>query len=700
MNIEKIGNIIATRRRDLGYTQDQLGEILCVSGKAVSKWERGLSLPDGALFGKIAVALKISIDQLLSGNLDDISRSSNALSSSEDIAHKSFLSPLEVDLSENKNLGFVSPFLFGNNLEHTRSSVCGGLSAQILRNRKFVGKPSPMEGVALEWFSVGEKCFCAFGEPYTHHDREHYHMHRALECNSQDILCLEENFEVGIGQHGLFVEANKVYDFAVVLKSAVNINVKVVLCDRKGEKIYAEKFINVSGGKVWERFELELMSCEDDFDCDLRMTFSDKGCLSVGAVSLMDHNNFRGLRKDVIEQMKALGISILRWPGGNFAGEYNWFDGLLPRDERAPFESFMHLETQAHTMGYDMHEMNTDDFIALCREIGAVPYITINIAWNTPEENAAWVEYCNGDTTTKYGKLRAERGNPEPYNVLLWSLGNEMGYGHMEGDNSPSGYSRLAGENGKKMLEKSDNLTLCSSGPYPNKEWINYSARPLGDIAPLVSAHYYAPSPSYRDLSRLVAEYEKCISGVAVTRSKIGELREMLGEKQKISFDEWNVWLSWYRQSSIIDGIYSAMMMHMFIDEAHKGGIELVCHFEAVNEGLIKVMPNKALLTAAGKAVALMSVHSNAKLVYADDFTVVSEKNGTTSVTFINPSPDKKNRFVLKNAKLKCVESRAYVGKDLLPCSDFEECELEYGASGDDISFELPPLSIGFAKLN
>lgn len=143
----------------------------------------------------------------------------------------------------------------------------------------------------------------------------------------------------------------------------------------------------------------------------MRITFAKRGCIHIGCVSLMNKDNFRGMRRDVIDAMKEIGIRVLRWPGGNFAGEYCWFDGLLPVDERAPFESCMALETQPHTLGYDFHEINTDDFIALCREIDAEPYITVNLAWNTPEENAAWVEYCNGDLSTEYGRLRAERGH-------------------------------------------------------------------------------------------------------------------------------------------------------------------------------------------------------------------------------------------------------------------------------------------------
>ena len=75
----------------------------------------------------------------------------------------------------------------------------------------------------------------------------------------------------------------------------------------------------------------------------------------------------------------------------------------------------MENETQPFTHGYDMHEIDTDDFIALCREIGAEPFLTINAAWDSPEVCAAWVEYCNGPAESKYGRLRAQRGHQEPY---------------------------------------------------------------------------------------------------------------------------------------------------------------------------------------------------------------------------------------------------------------------------------------------
>lgn len=701
MDMIKIGTLIAKRRNDLGYTQDELGEILGVTGKAVSKWERGLSSPDVSLINRIAVELKLSIAQLLEGCITDFELSSNLIHQNEITSEANFNFKEKIEFS-NKNLGIVSPFLFGNNLEHTRSSVCNGLSAQMLKNRKFVGKPSAMEGVAQGWYVIGEKTYCAFSTPYTHHYSEHYHMKRMLECNAQQVINFNVGEESGIGQHEIFISSSIIYEFAIVLKSKENMVLQISLTDRWGKTVYASDSLNVKKNDQWERYTLELSPLQDDPDGDLRITFSTVGCLDIGCVSLMNKNNFRGMRIDVIEAMKDVGIKLLRWPGGNFAGEYNWFDGLLPVDERAPLESYQHLETQPHTLGYDFHEINTDDFIALCREIGAEPFITINPAWNTPEENAAWVEYCNGNANTTYGSLRAERGNAEPYNVMLWSLGNEFGYGHMEGDNSANGYSHLARENGMRMLEVSPNLTLCSSGPYPNKEWIDYSAKPLADIAKFVSLHYYAGGykngPSYASAEEIRESYKTCISSVKIAQNKVRKMRELLGDETiKISFDEWNVWYGWYRPSCLIDGIFTGMMMNMIIGEAQTRGIGFACQFEAVNESAMSVTPTSALLTATGQALALMKVHAEGTLLYVDDCSVATEKEGTVSITVVNPSYDME-KTVLFECNKDIILSKLYEGKSLCPHNRFEISDLLVRKNVDYNEIEIPPHSIAFIQ--
>ena len=585
----------------------------------------------------------------------------------------------------------VSSDLFGCNLEHTRANIFKGLSAQMLRNRKFAGKPNICCSVPAEWYPIGEKTLFKMSlRAYTRHS-EGYHMKRAHECNSINVFNPDPERTGGLGQHEVAVTGGWTYDFAIVVKTHGPVKLAVSLTSRGGKEVYASAIVDADAAD-WERYTLKLKPDTTDEDADLRICLVGTGSMFVGAVSLMPEDNFRGMRRDVIALMKEMGITILRWPGGNFAGEYSWMDGLLPVDMRAPFQSYLWIETQPHSMGYDYHEINTDDFVALCREIGAKPFITINPAWNTPEENAAWVEYCNGDVTTKYGKIRAERGFEEPFNVQLWSLGNEFGYGHMEGDNTPAGYCRIATDNGKMMLETDNGLRLCSSGPYPNKDWAENAAKPLVSVAPLVSLHYYGHQPMFFNADCVEEEYYACAEDVATMRQLAHQHRDQLSDDLKISFDEWNVWYAWYRPSSVTDGVYHALALHMLMAEAGPCGIELACHFEAINEGLIEVHPDWAELTAQGQMFKLMKNHAGGKLRYTAPEAVMTENDdGMMTATVVNAA-----LYGWKNVEFgacgECVEAKLYSSDSILPPSYFSETDVLDQIQNNSV--RIPPHSV------
>ena len=700
MDTNKIGKFIAELRRELGYTQEELGKRLNVTDKAISKWERGLSFPDISIINRLVVELKISISELLNGERFLLLSSNLTSAERQNRITGELFSNGKIRLDYNtQNDSIVSPYLFGNNLEHSRSDISGGISAQMLRNRKFVGKPGPMNGTAMEWFPIGQATYCSFTKGYTHHIKEKYHMRRSMEHNSQFIRNFAEGEVAGFGQHGLFIRKEKTYEFAAVVKSDTALDLTAQLCDRSGKTVFAKTVLPVAKNTgEWVRYTALLSPAASSEDADLRITFTADAAVTFGAVSLLPTDHFHGMRRDVIAQMKEMGIKVLRWPGGNFAGEYSWFDGLLPVDERSPFESYMHFETQPHTGGYDFHEINTDDFIALCREIGAEPFLTLNLTWNTAEENAAWVEYCNGDETTEYGKLRAERGHPEPYSVMLWSLGNEFGYGHMEGDNTPSGYTFLAMESGKKMLEVCPNLTFCAAGPYPHPQWAQYSARPLKSLVPLVSLHDYAQSfPTWSKDADLREEYEACLSGVENARGKIREVRAQIDPMQKISFDEWNLWYAWFRPSGVLEGIFTALMLHMIIGEAPKSGIDLAAQFEAVNESAIRVLPDRAFLTATGQAFSIIKHHINGFLYHASDCAVATGNSGVVTATLVNPQFEGEKVFDLPETGDR-VDAVLYLGETVYPGSLFRRVPLAVKRENGRLIVSVPAHSIALIR--
>ena len=595
----------------------------------------------------------------------------------------------------------VSPLLFGTNIEHTRACVFKGLSAQMLRNRKFAGKPTCRTGQASEWYKIGDKPYLGFDESYTRHHAL-YHMRRANEMYSQRILNVREGAIAGIGQHELTVTKGKKYLFRIVARTDTPLVLSAALTSRFGSCVYASADITIKSAD-WETYEAALECPADDADADLRLTFTARASLLIGAVSLMPEDNFHGMRPDVLQKLRELNIKLIRWPGGNFAGEYNWADGLLPPDMRAPLQSWLGIETQPFTQGYDYHEINTDDFIALCREVGVEPFITINPSWNTPEENAAWVEYCNGDASTPYGQLRAERGHKEKYNVRLWSLGNEFGYGHMEGENTPEGYVRLARSNAEKMLAACPEITLCSSGPYPSADWAQRSAIPLSDIVPLVSEHFYASQPKYKSAFAFEEEYEACVLSSLRLRDEIRQNRSCLPDNIGISMDEWNVWFAWNRSSNVTDAIFSALTLHMLMSEAENMNIVQACHFEAVNEGLIEVLPESARLTAQGEIFSLMSGHIGGSIRLRGMEAFVTENEGGLYLTSVNPSYSRARQLIIPlkgNACVYSVESALlYESEDVIPPSDFSVREVSIAAEKDSYIFEMPAHSVMAVRL-
>jgi len=695
MNMQKTGAFIQAARKRLNLSQQALGEYLSVTDKAVSKWERGLACPDIENLKNMALLFRCSISDIVDGVQLDSSHSSNLPMDlpAEPIAQKSPADDVTVTL-DYTSAQSVSPLLFGDNLEHTRGCIYGGLSAEMLRNRKFVGKPGRY-GCAHEWYAIGENPYLYFGASYTRHG-DGYRMRRSHERNAQFITNYTPGV-VGMGQKDLYLAADTDYDFTAAVRSFSGNLLTVSLIGHDGT-VYDSKTLAAVPGDYRE-VTVRLHSVQKDAEARLEITFDTVGTVMIGAMSLMPSENFRGMRLDVIEKIKDLGIRLLRWPGGNFAGEYHWKDGLLPRNMRAPFQSYLWLETQPHSFGYDFHELNTDDFVALCREIGAEPFITLNPTWNTPEESAQWVEYCNGDETTTYGKLRAENGHPEPYNVQFWSLGNEMGYGHMEGTNTADAYAKAVREHAVKMLEVTPDLTLCSSGPYPNQEWADYSAKALADVAATVSLHHYAGMPQFMDPAKRKEEYEGFIRKVDTEfQPRMRILREQLGDSNvKISYDEWNAWYAWYRGGSVTEGIMAAAFRNMLFRNADKYGVMIACHFESVNEGAIQVHPDSVKLTPTGQAFAAMKDHANGMICALDEDVTATCKHGVVTTTLLNRSFDQEKKFTVQNCG-GVISAELYSADDVVPGTVFAVTGLAVTAVDGTIEAVLPPHSMAVLR--
>lgn len=129
--------------------------------------------------------------------------------------------------------------------------------------------------------------------------------------------------------------------------------------------------------------------------------------------------NTRGIRNDVVAALKELHIPVLRWPGGCFADEYHWRDGIGPREQRPGIYN-------SHWGGVvETNHFGTHEFLDLCEQLGAEPYICGNVGSGTVKEMQDWVEYMTSNTDSPMPTLRRMNGRAEPWKVPFFGVGNE-----------------------------------------------------------------------------------------------------------------------------------------------------------------------------------------------------------------------------------------------------------------------------------
>jgi alpha-N-arabinofuranosidase len=257
---------------------------------------------------------------------------------------------------------------------------------------------------------------------------------------------------------------------------------------------------------------------------------------------LSDSNGFR---KDVLDEIKKLGVPIIRYPGGNFVSGYNWLDGIGPKANRPAV-----LDKAWNSM--NSNEFGTDEFLSWCRLVGTEPLLGLNLGTGTPEQAAALVEYCNLDKGTQWSNLRRKNGIAEPYKVQKWCLGNEMD-GHWQiGHMTATEYGLKAEDAARQMryVDPSLKLIACgSSGPgMPTYlEWDREVLEQCYDYVDAISLHRYFGNTTAEtggDSSKFLAlnlSMERQIEEVAAVCDVVrGHKRSP--KKLWLSFDEWNVW--------------------------------------------------------------------------------------------------------------------------------------------------------------
>ncbi|QFY12491.1 alpha-L-arabinofuranosidase [Nonomuraea phyllanthi] len=248
-----------------------------------------------------------------------------------------------------------------------------------------------------------------------------------------------------------------------------------------------------------------------------------------------------GLRRDVIELAREMGVTAVRYPGGNFVSNYEWEDGVGPASERPTRLdlAWRQIETNAFGLG---------EFMSWAGEVGVEPVMAVNLGTRGVREARDLLEYANYPGGTRWSDLRVKHGVREPYGIRVWCLGNEMDGPWQIGGKTAEEYGRLALETAKAMrrVDPDIELVACGSSNPRMPTFGSWEATVLEHCyheVDYISTHAYYDAVAGDRASYLASamEMERQIEDVIATADHVAA---KLGSRKrlKVSFDEWNVW--------------------------------------------------------------------------------------------------------------------------------------------------------------
>jgi alpha-N-arabinofuranosidase len=248
-----------------------------------------------------------------------------------------------------------------------------------------------------------------------------------------------------------------------------------------------------------------------------------------------------GLRTDVLALIRELGVTALRYPGGNFVSGYKWEDGTGPADERPRRLDLAWRSTETNRFGLS-------EYIDFVRKAGGEPMMALNLGTRGVAEALELQEYANHPSGTALSDRRIGHGDKDPYAIRLWCLGNEMDGPWQTGHKTAEEYGRLAAETARAMrqIDPDVELVACGSSNQAMPTFAAWEATVLQhayELVDYISLHaYYEERDGDRDsFLASAADMESFIENVVATCDHVGA-RLKSKKRINLSFDEWNVW--------------------------------------------------------------------------------------------------------------------------------------------------------------
>lgn len=390
--------------------------------------------------------------------------------------------------------------------------------------------------------------------------------------------------------------------------------------------------------------------------------------------------NVNGMRCDVVNALREMGIPVLRWPGGCFADEYHWKDGIGKKSERKKM-------INTHWGGVvEDNSFGTHEYFELCRQLGCDTYVNANVGSGSVKEMSEWVEYMTFDGVSPMAELRKKNGSEKPFNLKYLGVGNESwGCG---GNMDPEYYGCLYKQYNTFCRDYDSNKHIKRIACGPNAgdyHWTKVVTDKVKHHADALSLHYYTLPTGKWDHKGSATEFDKNEYNSTICKAYyIDELIKnhlaMMQSVQpngnlKLIVDEWGTWYDvepgtnpgfLYQQSTMRDAIVAALTLNIFNKHADKIIMANIAQTVNVLQSVILTDGEKMVKTPTYYVFKMYKEHQNNTLIgsYITSENIESkndrnkqfpqlieststDENGTIYSTITNTSS-------VKSAKIKC----------------------------------------------
>lgn len=450
---------------------------------------------------------------------------------------------------------------------------------------------------------------------------------------------------------------------------------------------------------------------------------------------LWQNNTYRA---DVVGALKRLKIPVLRWPGGCFADQYHWRDGIGPREQRKKT-----VNTQ-WGMVPESNSFGTHEFLELCNLLGSEPYIAANVGTGTPEEMESWLEYLNYDGESAMTDLRKQNGRKEPWNVSFWGVGNESwGCG---GSMTPEYYAMLYRRYARSCARFNGRpLKLIASGA--NKDDYNWTEGVMRNISLRntwgIGIHYYtipANDTMVQGSATIFNEQEyfytmaNCLVMEELINKHLAVINKYDPQKRiALVVDEWGISTAvepgtrpefLYQQNSMRDALIAGTTLNIFNNHCDRIKMANLAQVVNVLQAMVLTQDDKILLTPTYHIFDMYKVHQDAhslvvkfnspKYVYGREsisaINVSASKDSTGSVHISLVNVDASRTIVIRTSlhglPSKSIQGQIVTSPRFNDINTFEQPDKVHispftGArkEGSDLTIAMPPLSVVMLEL-